>query len=1106
MANDIEINVRVANHSNAGLAATTQSMNRLKVAARDAGGQVTRLRAEMSRDLVLRAQLDNQTEASFAQLRSTIQELKAGGPIKIRARLNNETATQFTQLKATIGELKSAGTIRLKVNLADSSRVGLAAAKARLSELKAMTPVHLSVTFDGDAAQITAAARAMRDLRSDTSRVSTAMGALTPRAVAAAAALELVQHAASEASDELRGLRARAVGAAAALADLRASSTGLSSSLRSVSRSSESVDGRMEGLATRSETLRERMSELSSSFGRAGESMSGLRGNLGSVSSSADRASDSSNRLLQVALALAPALVPLAAAAVPVAASMGAAGAAALVFGAAIFGQFKAMGDASKAQDELTKTMGAHGQASSQAAKAESEYLNAVGQLPKATQEASAALELLTSAYQSWSAGLASDTMPVAMKGFAVLTGLFPKLTPLVQGASKQLDRFMSILAGGVQSPGFDRMMQRFAVFASESLAKGISGLVRFGQALESGGSARNGIASFMEFARTNGPAVGETLRNLGEAIRRVLVASAATGVGVLSVVNAFAKLLNSVPPEVLSRLVQLAVVFKAVQLASAGLALIAPRLIAASVAAAAFARNAVFVGVAASIREVAASMTLLQRSTVVLAVLAAAALAISELSARAKGAPPSVDGLTTSLKKLGEAGKFTGELKKTFGDMDGFVERVEVMQKKTEALDKMKGFASLAGVGAIIDRVVPKIDELVNGTKSLSAAQEDFKAFDESFSNLARSGYADEAARQFRGFEEALRSSGRTTEEIAALFPQYTNAVASIAAEQEIAARAMGVFGEQAVAVQAKLDMQKQSADGLRQSINALNEVYLQARGGVREMEAAIDAATESLKKNGHNLDENTEKGRANNQALDDLAAATMKAAEAALVNGQGWEAAQAIWERGRGKLLESAQAMGLTEAQARALADQILATPDKTAVLRGNMEDLQAKLASAKGQLASVPDSRRAEVRANIADLQAKVDQAQRELSGLRDRTVFVRTHYENFTSQHTGGQAQAHGGIVGAAGGGPRSRMTLVGEQGPELVDLAPGSRVRSNPDSKRIAAGMAGGGGGGPTVLEIRSSGSRIDDLLLEVLRGAIRVKGGDVQLVLGSRNR
>jgi phage-related protein len=37
---------------------------------------------------------------------------------------------------------------------------------------------------------------------------------------------------------------------------------------------------------------------------------------------------------------------------------------------------------------------------------------------------------------------------------------------------------------------------------------------------------------------------------------------------------------------------------------------------------------------------------------------------------------------------------------------------------------------------------------------------------------------------------------------------------------------------------------------------------------------------------------------------------------------------------------------------------------------------------------------------------------------------------------------------------------------------------------------------------PTVVEIRSSGSKVDDLLVELLRGAIRTRGGNVQLVLG----
>lgn len=74
-----------------------------------------------------------------------------------------------------------------------------------------------------------------------------------------------------------------------------------------------------------------------------------------------------------------------------------------------------------------------------------------------------------------------------------------------------------------------------------------------------------------------------------------------------------------------------------------------------------------------------------------------------------------------------------------------------------------------------------------------------------------------------------------------------------------------------------------------------------------------------------------------------------------------------------------------------------------------------------------------------------------------------------------------------------------MSLVGEQGPELVRLPFGSQVTG---AGQTRAALAGGGGGGRIVLEINSGGSRLDDLILEVLRRAVRVRGGNVQLVLG----
>jgi len=44
------------------------------------------------------------------------------------------------------------------------------------------------------------------------------------------------------------------------------------------------------------------------------------------------------------------------------------------------------------------------------------------------------------------------------------------------------------------------------------------------------------------------------------------------------------------------------------------------------------------------------------------------------------------------------------------------------------------------------------------------------------------------------------------------------------------------------------------------------------------------------------------------------------------------------------------------------------------------------------------------------------------------------------------------------------------------------------------------------GGAATVIELRSGGSRMDDLLVEVLRRAIQARGGNVQAVLGQRGR
>jgi predicted nucleic acid-binding Zn-ribbon protein len=69
-----------------------------------------------------------------------------------------------------------------------------------------------------------------------------------------------------------------------------------------------------------------------------------------------------------------------------------------------------------------------------------------------------------------------------------------------------------------------------------------------------------------------------------------------------------------------------------------------------------------------------------------------------------------------------------------------------------------------------------------------------------------------------------------------------------------------------------------------------------------------------------------------------------------------------------------------------------------------------------------------------------------------------INVKTRFSTVSGGNVGGKVV---GTPHRAKGGPASGLTVVGEEGPELVDLPSGSYVHSNPDSKRMAATLGGG---------------------------------------------
>lgn len=885
--------------------------------------------------------------------------------------------------------------------------------------------IQISVRVSNDTGSGLAAVNtSLRRLKDSAKDAGQALTTLATKSSAAAAALLVLQAAADRAEHSLRGLHSRTNLAAGSLGELRSRLDGANTGLRSLNTRAQTADGRLETLATRTRTLRTDLDDLHTSATRTGSSLGGLRGSLGSVSTSAGRGSQALNDLKKVAISLAPALIPIAAQAGPIAAGFGAGAVALTAFTAALIPQLGALKDASDAQKKAGDAVSKYGAASKQAAEAQDAAAESLNTLPGPTKRAAAAFLVLKDSYKQWSNGLAGDTMPVLTKSFATFGALLPKLNPLVRDTSTQLDRLVTAAAGGVNSSGFDALVKRFEGFSQRTLKEATDDLIHFSRVL-SEGRANGPIAAFMDYARANGPQVRQTLSSISEAVTHLLEAAAEAGPGLLTLVNTLAKLVSAVPTSLLANLLQVYTAFKLIKLAGLGIGAVTTSVTALGTRLTALRAASVAAGGGlAGLRAAFLSLGTVARATVVVAGIAALALILTRLSNIGKEAPPNVDRLTTSLGKLAQSGKVSGEAARVFGSDFGKLGDALRTLSRPSNLDKTQQFLTqLIGMDS-----TPVAD-----------AKTAFQGLDEALSNLVKGGKADLAASALEMAIAKLKKQGFTADEVKSQLDGYKSALADVAFEQELAAQSMGVFGQQALDVQAKLDAQKRSADGLRQSIVALNETNRSAFDAQTKFEAAIDNVTKSLKDNGRTLDVGTEKGRANRDALSQLASATDDLATKKRDEGASWSSVNAVYERGRAKIIEAARAMGYSRGEAKKLADQILSTPNKTALLKADINDLKTKLAEARDRLARAPLSKRAAIWGDIADLQRKLEAAQRKINGLRGRIVNVGIHTVYSYAGHAGPGGVpkfADGGEV-TGGSGTRDDVPILAMGGEFMV---------------------------------------------------------------------
>lgn len=229
-------------------------------------------------------------------------------------------------------------------------------------------------------------------------------------------------------------------------------------------------------------------------------------------------------------------------------------------------------------------------------------------------------------------------------------------------------------------------------------------------------------------------------------------------------------------------------------------------------------------------------------------------------------------------------------------------------------------------GLGETIGKLATGFGTFGTGaSSSADAVKARLKGLGEALAGLVEDGHADVAAKAFAQIQAEAKKSGVSTAELNKLMPAYADALQNTANKQKLAADS----GKDNAAA---LKKQQEEAQAAVDAITNLGNALLEQRGDARGFQAALDDATKAIKENGRNLDITTEKGRANQEALDSIAEVTSKWAANTLKTTGSQRQANAVITEGRRKYIAMAEAMGMSAADAKNLADKLFTLPEGT------------------------------------------------------------------------------------------------------------------------------------------------------------------------------
>jgi TP901 family phage tail tape measure protein len=307
------------------------------------------------------------------------------------------------------------------------------------------------------------------------------------------------------------------------------------------------------------------------------------------------------------------------------------------------------------------------------------------------------------------------------------------------------------------------------------------------------------------------------------------------------------------------------------------------------------------------------------------------------------------IDKTTGSLTDMAEAlgsvagsedlAKLNSEVRRVQGSILGFSTGAPLVADVGSALKQLSdGGEGLAGFGNGVARTM---NGLVGLKTNFDQLAEQVGKVDQALATMDPG----KAQQAFAGISQAATDQGVSIEALAAQFPAYK-------AELQATAIQLGVnnlsnreyaewmAGKVPAAITATMNAGTglnanltstqqalagagQSAQDYADSMFKLANDALKASGSQIGFEAAIDDTAAAIKKNGKGLDTNTEKGRANQRALDDLATSSHAYVQTLVAQGATGDQAAAVMERARKAYIRSAEAAGASKTEAREMAD---------------------------------------------------------------------------------------------------------------------------------------------------------------------------------------